>query len=247
MKIIFKKFRFYVNRGWLFLLETIFPRFCVGCDKEGKYICEKCMLFISEAGFVCPACQIASYSGKIHKKCKRPKELNGLISIWDYDGIIREVIHSIKYGKFFHILEELMERIILLIEKDETRFSYFLNFLTYEKTYITFVPIYKLKEKERGFNQSEILAGYVSKIVGKKPINLLQKTKDTKSQTGLEKKERFLNIKDAFSFNLQKNILIEKVLIVDDVWTSGATMKECCRILKENGVKEVWGFTLAKA
>ncbi len=203
-------------------------------------------MFPSEAGFICPVCQNPSYFGKKHKNCKENK-IDGLVSVWDYDGIVKKAVHLIKFNGFFHITEELMERIILLIEKDEKRFSIFLNFLVSPKTFITFVPLSESREKERGFNQSKVLAEYVAKTAGKKTINLLERTKNTKPQTELKKKERFLNIRNAFSFVYQKDLKIKEVLIVDDVWTSGATMKECCRVLKENGVKKVWGFVLAKA
>ncbi len=241
-----KKILIFLKKFWLFFLETFFPRFCVNCEKEGRYICDQCSMFLSEASFICPACQNPSYLGKKHENCKENK-MDGLISVWDYDGIVKEAVHLIKFNGFFHITEELIERILLLIEKDETRFSIFLNLLISPKTYITFVPLSKSREKERGFNQSKVLAEYIAKTAGKKTINLLERTKNTKPQTELKKKERFLNIKDTFSFSCQKDLEIEEVLIVDDVWTSGATMKECCRVLKENGVKKVWGFVLAKA
>ncbi len=225
----------------------LFPRFCVRCKREGRYICMKCELFISEAGFICPVCQKPSYFGKKHKRCKKNK-IDGLISIWDYEGIIKELIYLIKFGGFFHIIEELTERLILTIKKEETRFSYFLDFLIHKETYITFVPLGKSREKERGFNQSRILAEYIAKITGKEVINLIERKKNTKPQAKLEnKKERFLNVKNAFTLDCKNDLNIKRVLIVDDVWTSGSTMKECCRVLKKNGVKEVWGFVLAKA
>ena len=76
---------------------------------------------------------------------------------------------------------------------------------------------------------------------------MLIKTKENKSQTNLNKEERVENVKDIFIYNKKiEKREIKKVILIDDVWTSGATMKECCKILKENGVKEVWGFTIAK-
>ncbi len=231
----------------LFFLETLFPRFCIECGKEGRYICEKCTLFISEANFVCPVCQKTSYFGKRHRRCKKSRELDGLVNAWDYDGPIKKAIHSIKYGGIFHLLEEITENIFLLAEKDQIRFSLFLSFLTDENTVITFVPVSSDKKKERGFDQSNILADYVGKAVNKKAIKLIERIRNTESQASLDKKERALNVENAFSFIPSRNTGVEKVLIIDDIWTSGATMRECCQTLKENGAKEVWGFTLAKA
>ncbi len=124
----------------------------------------------------------------------------------------------------------------------------FLFFLINKETYITFVPTNLSSERKKGFDHSRALADHIARATNKKTIKLLKKTKETESQTGLDKEKRLLNVKNAFSFiSPQKNRKIEKAIIIDDVWTSGATMKECCRVLKKNGVKKVWGFTIAKA
>ncbi len=228
-------------------METVFPRFCVECRKEGRYICDECLLFLSESDFVCPVCQRSSRFGKRHKKCRKLNRLDGLISFWDYDGVIKKAVHLIKFDGFFHVMEEIMEHFLLLIQEDKERISFFLDFLNDNETCITFVPLNESKQKEKGFNESKILAQHIAKATGKKVIELIEKTRNTEPQLNLEKQERFLNVKDAFSFKNQKDFKVEKVLIVDDIWMSGSTMKECCRVLKENGVKKVWGLVVVKA
>ncbi len=240
------KIKSLVNKAYLNLLELVFPRFCLGCKKEGRYICDNCLIFISESSLVCPICQKSSYFGKVHKSCFKSSGLNGLINFWDYDGIIKNIIYSVKYKKHFHVLEEVMENIISLIKRDTLRFSFFVDFLLSKEMKISFVPLHEKKERDRGFNQSEKIANHFAKMADKDSFKLLKRDRETKSQTGLDKKERFLNVSDAFSLNINKEELPKKILLIDDVWTSGATMKECSKILKKNGVKEVWGLTIAK-
>ena len=199
------------------IIDILSPRMCVACGKEGKYICEKCGLFLSEAPTVFMA-----------------GGLEEVVSAWEYEGLIKNIIFKIKYESMFDAINELVEMAF------EIREPYIP-----EDTTITFVPMFKKKEKRRGFNQAELIAKKVGEITGREVLALLEKIKDTPSQTELNKEERMVNVKD--SFHRKKGINCHNnVLLVDDVWTSGATMQECCRVLKKSGVKKVWGFTLAR-
>ena len=74
------------------LLNLLFPKICVGCGREGSYICSKCDLFVSESILICPICGNSSPSGETHSNCVNKYSLDGLISIWDYDGLIKKLI-----------------------------------------------------------------------------------------------------------------------------------------------------------
>ncbi len=199
------------------VLDILFPKVCVECGKEGKYICEKCSIFISE--------------------CERGSEVT---SVWDYEGVIKKLIWEIKYNGLRDGIKELVERIDF---KDE-----FISLFEY----ITYVPMYRKREKYRGFNQSEIIAKELAKKYNLKVVCLLKKIKDTETQTKLTKEGRLKNIKNSFAIsptyaNLHKSDLWRtSVLLVDDVYTTGATMRECCKVLKQGGIKNIWGFTLAR-
>jgi competence protein ComFC len=225
-------------------LNIFFPKFCVGCKTEGTYLCGSCTLFISEAGLICPSCGNSEFFGRRHKKCSKNRELNGLVSMWNYEGVIKDLICQAKYKSLIEIPKELIDYSFLTIGRNEKRFSEFISFLFDDETVITYVPIHEKKELSRGFDQSEVTANYLAKVTKKKAICLLKREKETKSQTKLNKEERFLNVRSAFSFFHKEEF--KKVIIVDDVWTSGATMKECAKVLKRNGAKSVWGFTLAR-
>ena len=199
------------------IIDILAPKKCVGCGKEGRYICEKCSLFLSEAPSVFMT-----------------NGLEELVSAWEYEGLIKKIILKIKYGGMFDAIDELTEKAF------EIREPY-----VPEDTTITFVPMFRKKEMQRKFNQAELIAKKVGEITGREVLPLLEKIKDTPSQTELNKEERMANVKDSFRRKEGLNCY-NNVLLVDDVWTSGATMQECCRILKRSGVKRVWGFTLAR-
>ena len=220
------------------IIDILFPRICVGCRKEGEYICDDCKLFISESRLICPVCQKASFDGEKHLHCLGKYELDSLISIWDYEGIVKKLLLKIKYKGVFHAIEELIKKAFEIREP----------FIP-EGTKITFVPMFKKKEKQRGFNQAKLIAQKVGEITQKGSLPLLEKIKDTPSQTELDIKERLENVKG--TFGLLKEVfnseLPENILLVDDIWTTGSTMKECCKVLKKSGkVKRIWGFTLAR-
>jgi competence protein ComFC len=198
------------------ILDILFPKFCIGCGREGLYICKDCEVFLSE---VLPSPEVTS--------------------AWEYEGLIEKLIYKIKFDGCYHIIDELVERALSKID-----------LILPEDTVITYVPMYRKREKRRGFNQSSLFAqklGFVLSPTPHKPIRvleLLRKVKDNKSQVGLGPKEREENVRGVFEF--QGSFVPENVLLVDDVYTTGSTMKECAKVLKKSGVKNVRGFTIAR-
>ena len=201
------------------LLDVLFPRFCLGCGREGRYICDKCNVFVSEVE-------------PIYFEQKK-YGLDALISIWEYEGLIKKLIHEIKYQGLTDIVKELISLIQIEI--------YY--------PYITYVPMYLKREKRRGFNQAKLIAKELVKKTfaqsGCQVVSLLEKIKDTQPQMELTQEERLENIKNCFAVRGDLSG-IEQVLLVDDVFTTGATMKECTEVLKKAGINKVWGFVLAR-
>ncbi len=226
------------------LLNTFFPAFCVGCKKEGKYLCEPCSVFLSETAFICPVCEKQSFLGETHAQCVSRNGLDGLISLWEYEGIMKELISAIKYQGIRHAVQELLEKGKEVMEGDMYRFRSFLEFFAQEDTTISFIPMHSKRERRRGFNQAQVIALQLATLAqGKQVIKTLEKIKDTSSQTDLTREQRLQNIRGSFGCSVRPS---SNIVLVDDVWTTGATMRECCRVLKKTGVEKVWGFTLAR-
>ncbi len=143
-----------------------------------------------------------------------------------YQGLVQKCLKKVKYKSNWDIVECLYK---------------LCRFEDFPEMVATYVPMWKKKEQERGFNQAEIVAKLVARG---NQIKLLERCRETKPMFGLSKPERQKNIENVFRFVGES--CPEKVLLVDDVWTTGATMRECAKVLKQNGVKIVWGLTIAR-
>ena len=116
-----------------------------------------------------------------------------------------------------------------------------------DEYYLTYIPIDKKRLKERGFNQCEYIAKELSINIGIKTINTLKKIRETKVQKTLKREERIENFKDAFEIIDEKKVKGKKFILLDDVITTGATLKEGVKVLKKHGAIEIKILTLAKS
>lgn len=230
--------------NWLTLLfDILFPKKCVGCGKMGKYVCSECEVGLWEEEQICPTCQRASRYGLKHKYCHEPHSLDGLICLWAYDGVAQKIIKKAKYKHHFDFLSALLVHSSWFIARPE--FNYFQKFLE-TKPVVVPVPLHPKRSRERGFNQAEMIAkSFALRHSLAYDSHSLQRVKDTGHQTGRGRDERLGAVKDAFQLKT-KDQLPKEILLVDDVWTTGATMNECCKTLKKAGVKKVWGLVLAR-
>ena len=118
----------------------------------------------------------------------------------------------------------------------------------FQNYYLISVPLYKKRQNWRGFNQVEILAELISTKFGVKyEKGILARKKPTSSQVGLSRKSRMENVRGAFECANKNFVVGKKLLLFDDVWTSGATLKNAGVVLKRAGAEEVWGLTLARS
>lgn len=174
----------------------------------------------------------------VHDHCLRKTHLDGLVVLTKFEGPIQTLITDIKYSYYFdemHVLSVLLGRYLVqtaMVEKVRPRC-------------LVPVPLHKEKLFERGFNQSELLARELSKLLTI-PITdkLLVKTKTTVSQAGLGRKERLKNVDNAFhvTISLKKS---DTIVLIDDVVTTGSTLSACAKALKKAGAGKVYGVTLA--
>lgn len=157
--------------------------------------------------------------------------MDRLIVGLSYRGMVQKCLKKVKYKSAWEIIHFLFG-----LQMIDARI---------QESIVTNVPMWRNKERERGFNQAKIIA----ELVGKN-IDLIERIRETKPMYGLKKDERTENIEGAFRINPKSKILQfsnwERVVLVDDVWTTGATMRECTKVLKQAGAKEVWGVTLAR-
>ena len=234
----------FILRSKNFLLNLFFPKFCFGCKKEGSYLCEDCLstMGILESQF-CPGCQKRLVDSRVCPTCKKFIKLNGLYFAAPYkNNLVKQLITKFKYEPFVKELRETLAHLIIthleLCDKKESDFSEF---------YLIPVPLEIKRLKWRGFNQSEEIGKELAKSL-KIPLlsDVLCKTKETLPQMELSVEKRKENIKGAFLVKNKEKIAGRKILLVDDVYTTGSTMQECARVLKDAGAKEVWGMTEAR-
>lgn len=230
---------------WQVLLNFLFPKRCVGCNNTGSYFCQNCILEIKQTDLVCPFCERLSLGGLVHPICQRRYGLDGLWSLGIYQGSLRKAIQKLKYRYLTEVADVLINITLeywasnspILLDKIKKNRG--------ENWLIVPVPLYWKRQNWRGFNQSSLLAKALAKKTGLKYLEALKRVKNTKPQVGLEAYLRKQNIKGAFSPSITYT-LDANILLIDDVWTTGSTLRECCYILKRAGAKQVWALTLAR-
>ncbi len=226
---------------WLW--DVISPKRCLECGKEGNYFCERCVGDLQVIDQICPVCANRATGGVVHKGCKSKWEMSGLVAVFGFGGVIRRALSRIKYRFVYAIVYDLAQVSVNFVTQNSPIYLDFMQFLD-KKTIVTFIPSYWARKRRRGFNQAEELARELAKIWGTPCKDLLTKTRNIE-QVGLSRKERIGNVIGAFSLK-DVGKLSEKIVVVDDVWTTGATMRECIRVLRKGGAKTVWGFTIAR-
>ncbi len=159
-----------------------------------------------------------------------------LWSVFYYSNIVKELIIRLKYKSDFICGEILAKYMLELVKKNELKFDL-----------ISYVPMTKKALKNRGYNQSEFLANYLSRFLNIKVICNLIKTIDTKDQIGLSGEERWNNMKKCFKIEKSEIIKNKNILLIDDVITTGATAFHCAHNLKENGANNIYVLTIAKS
>ncbi|MDU5107654.1 ComF family protein [Clostridium sp.] len=186
-----------------------------------------CIICQSEFVGICPLCK---------SKIKRVKEFNGVLSYGYYNGVLKKLILEFKYNKNFVAGSILVDFLCDMIIENQIDIDY-----------IVYIPSSKKTIKNRGFNQCEYLAKEINKNLDISICNDVIKNKNVKEQKLLSKEERCKNIKGAFKLKTDKNIKNKKLLLIDDVMTTGATLYECEKLLKENGALSIKMLTVAKS
>jgi ComF family protein len=219
-------------------LDFLFPQKCVGCGEEGTLLCGSCRGDLTRIKPpVCPRCGKPQPGGFLCPGCNGwQPSIDGIRSPLIFEGLARTAVHKFKY-KNLKILAGPLAGLI----------SDYLDGNPLQGDVLVPVPLHPRRLRERGYNQSELLARELSKLTGLPVINdclIRQKFVLPQAQTH-SVQERKRNVKQAF---VCKNNTLEhkQVLLIDDVSTSGATLDACASALKSAGAISVWGIVLAR-
>ena len=221
--------KYFYNPKWRCLAcgkEIFEGNFCVDCQKELPFndgiICEHCGRKVIGAERYCSTCKGILVS---LDKCR---------SAFNYAPPISTLIKKMKYDNGKFIADIFSEYLAPL---------YFKNY--FNADFITFIPMTDKAKKKRGYNQGELLAEATSKRVGVPVVDCLQKVKDTDRQAKLGRTERLKNLSDAYRVKSRKIVKDKRILIIDDVSTTGATAQAAAEKLKRAGAKTVCLLSVA--
>ena len=243
------------SEGVSALLNIVFPPRCAVCSDyiaigrkpfNISWLCDKC---IEDVNFIssplCSICGIPFPKGGIEEDhpCGNciitPPAFERAMAVFVYDGSIIKAIHDFKYGNKSYLSRSFGE---LLAEKVKKHIHYNDHTLL-----VVPVPLSNKRLRLRGYNQSALLAGYIAK-----KLNLvidydsLIRIRDTVPQTELKKKERMKNLINAFTVSNSNKIKDHKIILVDDVYTTGSTLEECSKTLKKAGARKVSCLSIAR-
>lgn len=224
----------------MMFLDLLFPpkTTCLICKNSIKtgYICEKCkstLKFINgNSCFICG--KSLDYEGICHDCLHYGHVFKRNVSAFEYDDIMKSLIARFKYFKERQLAAFFAEYMANSLEG-----------MKWPIDVIVPVPLHKSKLDERGYNQAELLARELSYKFDIFMSKALRRIRGTPTQTALHREERIKNVKGAFKIMYKETVIDKVVLLVDDILTTGATLDECARVLKDSGAKEVYSVTIA--
>ncbi len=222
-------------------LDFLFPVHCAGCQKIGQVLCPACIAQIQPLPSpICDFCGIPLSTYGVCKNCqyRRPK-LSGQRAVSLYQEPLRGCIHGLKYDGNTRLAVPLG----LLLAQAYRHYGMQADILLP-------VPLHSERQRQRGFNHASLLAEVCSVNI-RVPMNdnILVRHRATVAQVDLHPKERYQNVAGAFgcsSTTVRSVLNGRRILIIDDVSTTGATLEACATPLFEAGAKEVWGLVLAR-
>lgn len=208
------------------IINIIFPRKCGFCNQiiNQEYTCQKCKKNLE---YICINEILFGKEKDFYEFC---------ICTYSYAGIIRNKLLQFKFKNKKYLYETLASELLKSVNE-------YIN----QIDYVIAVPISINRYFERGYNQAELIAKFISKKIDKKQLKyVLIKTKNNNKQSLLKYQERILNVSRAYSVLKKDKIKGKTILLIDDIYTTGATVRECSKVLKENGAKKIIVAVLAK-
>ena len=220
-------------------LELLFPSRCVGCDREGQLLCQSCRDALPYLPTPhCLRCAQPIDHGNTCQRClDSPLAIDGIYAPLLMEGAVREAVHRLKYNNL-RALAPLLGGILAESLRSER----------VPAQVLVPVPLHRRRERQRGHNQSYLLAREAGKRLGipvaPQALARLENTPPQAKSTGAE--ERRANVRGAFGCPHPDEVAGMAVAVVDDVCTTGATLEACAVALREAGAASVWGVALAR-
>ena len=229
------------------IASLLYPPSCTICSASvdlGEHLCGECEAKVSR--IVPPFCAKCSqpFAGAITESftcanCEdRVLHFDTAVSAYRSRGVVRKVVHNFKYGRQIH-LRHLLGR-WLAETMDDPRLA------GRRFDFIVPVPLHPARKRERGFNQAELLSLALHRHTGLPVQNVLRRTRYTTTQTQFDRSERMENLKGAFRLRRGSNVRDLRMLLVDDVLTTGSTLSECALVLKKAGAISVHAATAVR-
>jgi competence protein ComFC len=229
-------------------VSLLYPATCTICGKNvraGEYLCNGCETKVVR--IVAPFCETCSepFEGSITSAftcancAHRTIYFDAAVAAYRGRGIVREIIHQFKYARQIH-LRHLIARWLRTALDDE-------RLRDYQFDVVVPVPLHPARQRERGFNQASLLAELLSAQTAIRSKPVLERIRYTTTQTALDRSERMENLHNAFRLRKNTDMRGLRVLLIDDVLTTGSTLSECARVLKRAGAISVHAATAARA
>ncbi|MDH3346433.1 MAG: ComF family protein [Kiritimatiellaceae bacterium] len=230
------------------MLDFIYPRNCIHCGvsmpEPLRYMCWDCLADLSMVEPPFCACCGDPVAGDVQHNfvcfsCSREKpHFDAARSATRYDGAVGEALRALKYESGIWTVPDLVELLYACVQAEYLNVSF---------DWITAVPLYSVRRRARGYNQSALLASALARRM-RIPIKerRIRRIRPTVSQTGLTAPQRAANVSNAFRVGVFSRFQGDRVLLVDDVMTTGATVNACAGALKKGGAASVHVVTVAR-
>ena len=229
-------------------VSLLYPATCTICRKQvrtGEYLCDSCEAKILRIRP--PFCETCSepFQGSIDTvfscaNCAHRKiYFAAAVAAYRGRGIVRDVIHQFKYNRQIHLRHLVARWLRAALDDDRLRSRQF--------DIMVPVPLHPARQRERGFNQASLLAELLSAQISIPSRAILKRVRYTTTQTALARSERMENLHNAFRLRKNADVRGLRVLLIDDVLTTGSTLSECARVLKRAGATSVHAATAARA
>jgi len=220
------------------LRDLLFPLRCPGCGLRGSQLCDACQEHVPWLGpEVCPLCAVPRRSGWPCGRCRDdPGRLDGVRAACRFDGLARQAIHELKYRGVRSRADLLADFVVQPIEARPLSMELLIP-----------VPLSDRRRRERGFNQAELIAQALAGRIGV-PIaaDCLRRGRHTAPQVGQNAADRSTNVAGAFICSAPGAVCGRRVGIVDDVMTTGSTLRACADALRAAGAARVFGVVVAR-